>query len=242
MKLKLPLLILLFTYLNCFSQSEKRIHGKVVFNQMPLEKIDIVNLNSKRSSTTDTEGKFSIEAKVKEVLLVLSKDFYDIRITITSKDFDKENFIINLEKKPIELEEVTIINAGKVGFIITPEELAMGKLSKYENSPKVVGVYTGEMPYGSDIIGIFMKIFRSKKKKDTSDISKLTNFKEYALSKFDKDEFFIKKLNIKPEELFLFFSYCEKDLKSQPIIDNQNELETMDFLISKNIEFKKLGN
>jgi hypothetical protein len=70
----------------------------------------------------------------------------------------------------------------------------------------------------------------------------LTNFKEYALSKFDKDEFFIKKLNIKPEDLFLFFSYCEKDLKSQPIIDNQNELETMDFLISKNIEFKKLGN
>ena len=242
MKLKLPLFILLFTYLNCFSQTESRFHGKVVFNEMTLEKIDIVNLNSKRSFTTDTEGKFSIEAKDRDVLLVLSKDYYDIKITLTSKDFDKEKLIINLEKKPIEIEEVTISNARKVSFIITPEELAMGKLSKYENSPKVIGVYTGEMPYGTDFIGLFKKIFPSKKKKDTSDISKLTNFKEYALSKFDRDEFFIKKLDIKSEELFLFFSYCEKDLKSQPIIENQNALETMEFLITKNIEFKKLEN
>jgi hypothetical protein len=240
LKLKLLSLFLLFSFLNCFSQTEKQIQGKVIFNGMALEKIDIVNLNSKISSTTNSEGNFSIVAKAGDVLFVLSNEYYDIKITLTQEDFAKEIFIINLSKKPIELDEVTITNVGKVNFGVTPEEIRMAKLAKFESSPKVLGVYTGEMPYGMDMVGIFKKLFKSNKNKDKNKTSRFATFKEYAVSKFDVNDFFYKKLDINLEELDLFMAFCESDANYKAIMQRENTLETLEFLTTKNEAFKKL--
>ena len=167
---------------------------------MAIEKIDVVNLTIKKSSTTDAEGNFSIEAKAGDELFVLSNDYYDIKITLEKKDFTSEKFIISLSKKPIELKEVAITKVEKVGVIVSPEEIRMAKIAKFENSPKVLGVYTGEMPYGVDFVGLFKKIFKSNKKKDKDGTSKFASFKEYAVSKFDVNEFFYKKLERKLEK------------------------------------------
>lgn len=226
--------------MNSFSQIERQIHCKIIFNNIALEKIDIVNLNSKITSTTDANGKFTILAKVGDVLFILSKDYYDIKITLKQDDFTREKLIINLDKKPLELEEVTIINANKVGYKVSFDEIAMGKLSKYENSPKVIGVYTGEMPYGMDFVGIFKKIFGSKKKENKAEVARFKNFKEYAVSKFDINAHFHKNLNLKPEEVDLFMAFCESDSKCKIIMKNENILETMEFLEIKKTEFKKL--
>lgn len=240
MKQKLLLLLIFFTFLNCFSQDRKTVRGKVVFNEMAIEKIDIVNLAIKKSSTTDAEGNFSIEAKVGDELFVLSKDYYDIKITLTKEDFILEKLIIPLNKKPIELDEVTITNVGKVNFGISPEEIRMAKLAKFENSPKVLGVYTGEMPYGVDFVGLFKKIFKSNKKKDKEGTSKFASFKEYAVSKFDVNEFFYKKLDLNLEELDLFMAFCETDTNYKAIMQREDTLETLEFLTAKNEAFKKL--
>lgn len=258
MKLKLLFLLLIFNFLNGFSQT---IQGKVIFNQMALEKIDIVNLSTKKNTTTDGEGNFSIEAEANDVLFILSKDYYDRKITLTYNDFEKEKLIIHLEKKPIELDEVTVTSVGKINHGVTSADIKMAKLSKYENSPKVQGVYTGEMPYGMDFVRIFKMIFGSKKKKEKSTYSSskfgtneifyqelnpksreqyFTDFKEYMFSKLDKNEFFYKKLNLMPEELNLFFEFCLSDSQSQKIINNQDLLATIDFLTAKNEQFKKL--
>ncbi len=207
---------------------------------MALEKIDVVNLNSKKSSTTDSQGNFSIEAKVNDVLLVLSKDYYDIKVTITAADFSKDRLRIALSKKPIELDEVTVTSVGKVNFGITPEEIKMAKLSKYENSPKVLGVYTGEMPYGVDFVGLFKKIFKSKKKKDSIKTSRFISFKEYSFSKINTVDFIYKKLGIKRDELDLFMAFCESDPNYKAVMEREDTLETMEFLTAKSELFKKL--
>jgi len=240
LKQKLLLLLFFFTFLNCFSQDRKTIHGKVVFNEMAIEKIDVVNLAIKKSSTTDAEGNFSIEAKVGDELFVLSKDYYDIKIMLTKDDFKLEKLIINLSKKPIELDEVTINKVEKVNIIVSPEEIRMAKLAKFENSPKVLGVYTGEMPYGVDFVGLFKKIFKSNKKKDKEGTSKFASFKEYAVSKFDVNEFFYKKLDLNLEELDLFMAFCETDANYKAIMQREDTLETLEFLTTKNEAFKKL--
>lgn len=241
MKLKLLLSFLLFPFLYCFAQEQKTINGKFVCNQMGLEKIDVVNLNSKKSCTTDSQGNFSIEAKIGDELFVLSNDYYDIKISLTKEDFILEKLIINLSKKPIELDEVTINKVEKISIKVSPEEIRMAKIAKFENSPKALGVYTGEMPYGVDFVGLFKKIFKSKKTKDIEGTPKFDSFKEYTLSIFDLKEFFYIKLNLKPEELDLFMAYCENGITYREIMKNGNPLETMRFLISKNEEFKKLG-
>ncbi len=240
MKQKLLLSFLLFTFLNCFSQTEKPIHGKVLFNEMPLEKIDIVNLNSKKSSTTDTQGNFSIEAKVNDVLFVLSKEYYDIKITLTKDDFKLEKLIINLSKKPIELDEVTVNRVEKISVKVSPEEIRMSKIAKFENGPKVLGVYTGEMPYGVDFVGLFKKIFKSKKKKDSIKTSRFISFKEYSFSKINTVDFIYKKLGIKRDELDLFMAFCESDPNYKAVMEREDTLETMEFLTAKSELFKKL--
>jgi hypothetical protein len=240
LKQKLLLLLFFFTFLNCFSQDRKTIHGKVVFNEMAIEKIHVVNLTIKKSSTTDAEGNFSIEAKAGDELFVLSNDYYDIKITLEKQDFTSEKFIISLSKKPIELDEVTINKVEKINVTVSPEEIRMAKLAKYENSPKVLGVYTGEMPYGVDFVGLFKKIFKSNKKKDKEGTSKFASFKEYAVSKFDVNEFFYKKLDINLEELDLFMAFCENDDNYKAIMQREDTLETLEFLTTKNEAFKKL--
>jgi hypothetical protein len=239
LKQKIIIIILLSIFLNGYSQTEKQVCGKVVFNEMPLGKIDIVNLNSKLSSTTDDLGNFCIKAKIGDVLFILSNEYYDIKISLKKDDFIKELLIISLTKKPIELDEVAVTKAQKVGFKVSPEEIALAKLDKFENAPKVVGVYSGEMPYGMDFVGIFKKIFRNnnKEKKETP---RFTNFKEYVLSKFDSNEFFNKKLNIKPDELDLFIAFCESDTHSKTIMLHEDILETIEFLMAKNKAFQKL--
>ena len=43
-----------------------------------------------------------------------------------------------------------------------------------------------------------------------------------------------------PLEVALFLEFCDTDPKSKTILENTNPLKLMDFLITKNIEFKKL--
>ena len=207
---------------------------------MALEKIDVVNLNSKKSCTTDSQGNFSIEAKANDVLFILSKDYYDIKVTINAADFSKDRLRIALSKKPIELDEVTINKVEKVNVIVSPEEIAMSKIAKFESAPKTVGVYTGEMPYGMDFVGLFKKIFKSNKKKDKKETPRFANFKEYTFSKINTDDFIYNNLGIKREELDLFMAFCESDSKYKAVMEREDTLETMEFLTAKSELFKKL--
>jgi hypothetical protein len=226
--------------LYCFAQAQKTINGKVVCNAMALEKIDVVNLNSKKSSTTDSQGNFSIEAKVGDELFVLSNDYYDIKISLTKEDFKLEKVIINLSKKPIELDEVTINKVEKISLKVSPEEIRMAKIAKFENSPKVLGVYTGEIPYGVDFIQIGKmvgKLFKSNNPKPKATEEKIT-FKEYAKANFE-ESFFSKTLGLKKEEIPELLNYCEANPQSKTIIE-KDELAILEFLLSNKTEFKKL--
>lgn len=240
MKQKLLLSFLLFTFFYYFAQAQKTINGTVVCNEMALEKIDVVNLNSKKISTTDSQGNFSIEAKANDVLFILSKDYYDIKVTITAADFLKDRLRIALSKKPIELDEVTINKVEKVNVIVSPEEIAMSKIAKFESAPKTVGVYTGEMPYGMDFVGLFKKIFKSNKKKDKKETPRFANFKEYTFFKINTDDFIYNNLGIKREELDLFMVFCESDSNYKAVMEREDTLETMEFLTAKSELFKKL--
>ena len=244
MKQTLLLLSFLFSAYFSFSQTEKLIHGKVFSGELSLRDIDIVNMNSKKSVTTDSNGNFSIPAKVDDELFIISKEYTDLKITLSQKEFDKNNLIIILEKKPIELEEVKIDHKIKVRPIITQADLDAIKLAKQASKPKVLNVYTGEIEngvdfirLGKDIIGLFKNKDKVKPKKSLPPIE----FKDYIHAAFNED-FFTKKLKLNPDELELFLSFCEVDPKTKSIVEHQDNFETMDFLISKKEDFKKLNS
>lgn len=225
-----------------FAQSEKPLYGKVLSEGKAIGNIDIVNINSKKSSTTDSNGNFSILAKMGDELFVISKEYVDRKIMLTQENLDKGNLVIQLEKKPIELDDVEITTTPSVKFKVSQADLDKAKLAKQANALKVQNVYDGTIENGIDFVrmakglrNLFKNKVQEKKEKSIPPIP----FKDYLALNFDT-AFYIQKLKLKPEEIDLFIAYCEVDSRAKSLAERQDVLEMADFLFEKNEAFKKL--
>jgi hypothetical protein len=240
--LRLPLLYfgLFFSFFIGFSQTEKRISGKVVSGEMPLSAIDVVNVTTKQMATTDSKGNFTVAATVNDEIYILSKEYNDRRLIVTHTILNS-NLVIELEKKPIELEEVKIEQKALGGYKVSQAEIDAVKLEKQITRPVNSAVYTGEIVNGMDFVRMakgIAKLFKNKNK-DAKIQKEEIVFKDYVTDNF-QEEFYIKKLGLKKEEIFIFIELCSADPNSKILVQNQNKLEIMDFLITKSELFKKL--
>jgi len=52
--------------------------------------------------------------------------------------------------------------------------------------------------------------------------------------------FFTNTLNLKEDEIGLFLVFCENDSKSKTLQKPESQFELIDFLITKNREFKRI--
>lgn len=240
MKLKLSLLVLLFTFFQSFSQTERYVQGRVVSNEMAVTSVDIINLNTKASTTSDKNGNFKIAATVFETLIFISEAYYDTKVKITHENVSK-NLIVNLNKKPIELDEVKVDDKSQFKIPVGYNDIKMAGIEKAQTTPKVVGVYTGEMVNAMDFVQIgksIWKLLKGKKKKQVTKEEEI-DYEQFIESVFN-EEFFVKTLKLKPDQIQLFLDYCLADDKVLEVISNKNKFEMMNVLISKNEEYKKI--
>jgi hypothetical protein len=237
-------IILLFVYQFGFSQTEKLIHGKVLYEQFPVEKVDVVNFSSKKVAVTNAAGEFSIMVKSGDELIFISKDHDIKKIVLDEKTIDKNNLLISLILKPEELKEVVITKMPSIK-LSTDKGYEQGKLDKYalEKSARSLktGVYNGSIENGMDLMrigGMILGLF-IKEKERVKKSSPQIEFTALAKSSCD-EKFYIETLKLKPDEIPLFLQFCDADPKSKTLLENSNILSMMDFLSTKNIEFKKL--
>ena len=74
MKIKLRYTLIAFISLQLgYSQTEKIINGKVMFENFTVSNVEVINSNSKTITTTDAEGNFSIETKLNDILVFVTK-------------------------------------------------------------------------------------------------------------------------------------------------------------------------
>ena len=52
--------------------------------------------------------------------------------------------------------------------------------------------------------------------------------------------FFTNTLQLKSDEIGLFLLFCKNDAKAQSLLKPENEFQLIDFLITKNEEFKRI--
>ena len=231
MKIKLPVFFLFLLYQFGFSQTEKLIQAKVVCENFPLQGIEVLNLASKRTTISDSNGKFSILAKAKDTLMFVSKNYEYKRFLLKKEDLESNNLIISLTRKPEQLDEIVIISKVSFPKIKFDKNIANQlKLEKESNNPKPIGVYDGTIPNG---LGMTINLSSGRKK-----IHQI-EFKE-LIKKSYNDSFYIETWELKPEEIGLFIEFCDADPKSKTVLENTNPLRLMDFLLSKKIEFKKM--
>jgi hypothetical protein len=235
------ILFLLVSYA-CFSQNVKLIHGKISYQDSYQKNIDVINFSTRKLTQTNTLGEFTLEAKVGDALIFMSENFADQKYILKQEDFDKSILIIKLVEKPIPLEEVEIaqVKAIKVAGV-SYNDVKIAKIEKDATRPKVNDVYTGEMINGVDFIQLGKmvgKLFKSKKPKIEKTAETLS-FKDYAKTNFN-DSFFTKTLKLQPADTYRFLEYCQSDPESKTVIEKNDELAMLEFLLVKKSQFDKL--
>lgn len=99
-------------------KSPTQLKGKIINSNIEVSNVLIINLNSKKSTITDSLGFFTIEAKVKDVIRISSLQYLPKEILVTDTIFDQNSIEVSLLENVINLSEV----------IVTPYNLT-GKLN-----------------------------------------------------------------------------------------------------------------
>ncbi|KAF2507807.1 hypothetical protein EYY60_17810 [Flavobacterium zhairuonense] len=245
MKVKLLTTISFFTYQISISQTEKLLQGKVTSNNIPLNKVEVINKTAKTSTTTNALGEFSILAKAQDSLIFFAKDHLFTRLKITAKEIGTNNLIVNMIPKAEELDEVIIPNLTSQKVFLTKEDITQIKLNDHKSRPglKIEGFNEVKgSPLDIDFIYLGKQIYNLlKKDEETKKETPKIDFRKLIATTCPPD-FFTKDLKLNSEEKELFLQFCDADPNSQSLLEHPNVLSTMDFLYAKNEEFKKLNS
>ena len=237
--------LLLFCQLS-YSQNENRksLHGQFINESAFVDNGYVFNINSKTRTFISDQGFFDILAKAKDTLLVSSPSFKSKRIVIQDKDFLKPLFVVNLEIQTTLLNEVIVKRKAEIKPI-TGNSQGIVDLKFFDDAKSSPINRTmpsdGSIENGMDIVRIFKmvsKLFKNDSSQKT-DLNSNVDFSDVVSRGIDK-YFFIHTLKLKNEEIGLFLDYCENDSKSKTLLKQEDEFLLIDFLITKNKEFKRI--
>ncbi|TPD70665.1 hypothetical protein [Flavobacterium microcysteis] len=241
MKITSLVALFLFAVQFAFSQSEKPVQGKVTTDGFPTGGIEVINQTNGSVVVTDVSGKFSIPAKVGDVLIFAGKNYTARKITLNQKDFGKTGVETSMNQEAIQLVEVEITKEVDDVKLVPPIVEPLRSVDNIlNNSPNNMMVYNGSIKDGLNFVAIgkmIGKLFKKKKDKVITHVE----MKEYVSDNFNKD-FFLNTLKLKEDEIEIFLEFCYADPKMATLVNDNNVLETSDFLISKKEEFRKLKN
>jgi hypothetical protein len=238
MKHKLFILFFLFVFQIGFPQTGRPVHGKVINNESPVSGIEVINLTTKAASVTDRNGRFEISANPKDVLVFISKNYETKKVFLNQDLIAKNDFRVSLTQKNEQLSEVLVVSETKPKY--DSQKVVDGKyFDDAQSSPKNRLIYDGSIENGVDFVRIYKDIIKAfRKNREDSANTKAVPFKTHILTNYDT-AFFAKTLEIKQNEIIPFLEFCENDKRSKMITEDSNTLAVMDFLMAKNVEFKK---
>jgi len=246
MKTKIVLILVSLLSQFCFSQIESRIplKGQVRNDLAPVENVIVFNVNSQTGTIVNNYGFFSIAAKVNDTLVFSSLVFKSKKIVLSEKEFIVPQFVVKMDIFTNELAEVLVLAKKEVNPVSggTQKYVDMKFFDDERSSPKnTVMPRDGSIEMGMDFVRIYkdvLKILR-KNNPEKADFYKDTSFSELALKRVNYS-FFANTLKLKDDEIKLFLVFCENDSKSRSLMAPSNQFQLIDFLISKNKEYKRI--
>ena len=229
-----------------FSQTTSRILliGQVKCDETKVDNVIVFNVNSRSGSVVKNEGNFEINAKIRDTLVFSSINFFTKKIVLENENFTANPFIVKLELKINNLEEVKVSNNNaKYNPIKENTQKYVDKKYFDDKQSSLTGSNVNMLTNGADFVRLFkdvVKLFKSKNPKQIDYFADVS-FTELVLSKV-KYSYFINTLKLKDEEIRLFLVFCENDAKSNDLSRYKSNFELMDFLFNKNKEFTNIKN
>lgn len=238
---KLLIVLLLLVPAVFVGQERRLLKCKAISDEFKAVEVTVKNLNSQSTVVTDSEGDFSIEAAVGDILEFSSLTFKKHSHTIKPQDFKEELVVIRLEPVAIVLDEVNVV--GMTGNLaIDSKKLAVDKLFNKDFDASVINLnVVPENPLGNmnfmAIFGLLADAVSPPKSKPRPrdrgyhpsvyhpPFSVVVQ-QNYPLS------FFTDTVQIPKEKLALFLHFCNQDAKRY-LLEPKNEADLIAFLKSK---------
>jgi len=186
-----------------FSQSGKTISGQLICKDAVLQGITILNLVTEKETISDFNGRFSIIAKIDELLVIQSANFEYARKIIDEDDFKNGTISINLIKKIEQLEEVKIVNYNNINAVDLG--ILQTAAKTYTPAERKLRTATGKFPETDILINAISG--RTKMLKRYVAYEKI-EIQSNKLSDMFMDEYFIKNLQIPEDKIKAFQNYA----------------------------------
>ncbi|MDT0293217.1 carboxypeptidase-like regulatory domain-containing protein [Mesonia ostreae] len=116
MKSHIPVLIAFLLFSGAIYAQKRVFSGKIIADSISIREVNVVNLNSKKGTINNANGRFQISAKAGDTLFFSSLQYEPYQITVAAEDFTGEKRIYLL---PLvnELEEVNISDLYLTGLL-----------------------------------------------------------------------------------------------------------------------------
>ncbi|PTX63523.1 carboxypeptidase-like protein [Kordia periserrulae] len=248
MKLKLLLFSLLISTIMLAQDAERKIlRGAVVYRDVKVPNVNIINNTTSTGTTTNQKGEFEILAKKDDILIFSSVQYTIKEIVITDKIIENNRLVVEVKDKVEELDEVVISPENKDKFLDFQEE----QIVKYQDYQFADDRYSqvrneamGQAEFrGANIIGLVGMLVnaifkgKGKKKEKAKPIYERTSFNEIR-NRYE-DEFFTENLGIPKENISAFLYYCDDQMPSEDIFLEKNEFLMIDFMVKHSKEYLK---
>ncbi|SHN64979.1 CarboxypepD_reg-like domain-containing protein [Flavobacterium fryxellicola] len=203
----------------------KEIQGKISADSASVDRINIVNLTTEKTTISDANGFFKIPVKAGDILVFTAVNLESVRRKISQQDVEQAVFTLQMVSKSIILKEVVINESA-----ISAESLAIIPYGQKKYTAAERKLYTATS--GGGIDGLLNAISGRKAmlKKEI-----IVEKKEQLLARIDvlfEDNYYTETLKIPADYIKGFQYYCIDDSDFANALRAKNKTLTM-YLIVK---------
>lgn len=237
------------------SQNNKILKGEFTGENLEKSFINVINVNQYKASISQLDGKFEIEAKAGDSILISSIQYLEIKFLV-KPEFFEEGLEIPLKLKVNELNQVNLYSIGLTGNLDTDaknikldESLIMDIVSfnisnAYDENVGTQSVFTlrnvameqNPIPASVDFKAVFRLVNRLFKKRNKNSKSTLKPFEQS--DKLEDVDFFVNILKINEEKISQFIGYAKENGLTNELLKQSNELDLIQFLMDISEDFK----
>ncbi|NHN26445.1 carboxypeptidase-like regulatory domain-containing protein [Flavobacterium jejuense] len=252
-----------------YSQGIEReiLNGRIIADSVEVENITIFNISTNIGAVSDSNGKFSIKARVADTLYFQGLSFVSKKYALTEKDFFVKELEIRLKVNINELNEVVITPFTLTGNLIEDTK----KIKTYELSPVNIDEvkYYDDKRFSSDNkvttntdhfasngssfnfkligkqIGKWLGIKGDSKKnaREVMEERRLRDIQSKSYAEHIKERFshhfFVDILKIENKDITAFLAYSEMpSYELVRFLKPENELQLIEYLVEKAKTFK----
>lgn len=246
MKNEIAILVLCLFCQFCLGQvlTRKTVHGRIVNDSIKLENVVVFNVNSKTGILIGSNGFFSILAKVNDTLVFSSLTFKSKKIVLSEREISAPILRVKLDAFTNLLGEVIVPPKKIIKPLSTNTQAIVDKpyFDDEKSSPKNRTMPSdGTIENGTNFVRLYKDVIKILRKNNPEiiDFTQNKSFTEVVLKRIGYD-FFSNTLLLNDDEIRLFLIFCENDPKSKTLLRPENEFQLIDFLVTKNKEYKKI--